>query len=251
MERHVGLSIRRKVTIGLLAVYWPALAIFSHLPVPMWVRKAGVSDKVLHLLAYMILAFLLWCAIGGGARLSPGRASAWLVFLVVVLYGGADELVQGYVGRSCDIVDFAADVAGALAGLVVFWFLPFWPAALLVAGTAVFGLTNLTRTSLSELLGVTSAVFHLFAHGVFALIWVRNVELYSAPKAPRARWLPAAAGVPIAFLLLVKVFSAVFRRDFSLRDVAFSLLGIMLVVFGVLLARSAGRRANGGNRGAA
>ncbi len=244
----MGLSIRRKVAIGLLAVYWPALAVFSHIPVPMWVRKAGVSDKVLHLLAYMILAFLLWCAIGGGARLTRCRARVLWVFVAVVLYGGADELVQGHVGRSCDIMDFAADLAGALAGLLVYWFLPFWPAALVVAGTAIFGLTNLTRTSLSELLGVTSAVFHLFAHGVFTLIWLRNVELYSVLKAPRAKWLLAAAGAPTAFLLTVKLFSAVFRRDFAVQDVVFSLVGIMLVVFGVVLARVAGRR--GGSRSA-
>ena len=241
----MALSIRRKVAVGLLAVYWPALAIFSHVPVPMWVRKAGVSDKVLHLLAYMILAFLLWCAVARDVRLGRRRARAWWVFLVVVLYGAADEVVQGYVGRSCDIMDFVADLAGTLAGLFVFWFLPFWPAALLVAGIAIFGFTNLTRTSLSELLGVMSGFFHLFAYGVFALVWVRNVELYSALKAPRARWLLAAIAGPTVFLLTVKLFSAVFRRDFAVQDVVFSMVGIMLVVFGVLLVRLAVRKSGG------
>jgi len=56
-------SWQQKIIIILLAFYWPILFILAHIPIPQYVRKAGVSDKSLHFLAYLILTFLLWFAI--------------------------------------------------------------------------------------------------------------------------------------------------------------------------------------------
>ena len=56
----MAVSLRHKLSIILLAVYWPTFFIASHIPVPGLVREAGVSDKALHFLAYLTLAFLFW-----------------------------------------------------------------------------------------------------------------------------------------------------------------------------------------------
>ena len=65
----MALSRRRKWTIVLLGVYWPALFISSHIPIPEMVEQAGVSDKTLHFLAYLILAFLLWVSLSREGKL--------------------------------------------------------------------------------------------------------------------------------------------------------------------------------------
>jgi VanZ family protein len=242
----MALSLRHRITIGLLASYWPALFVFAHIPVPMWVRRAGVSDKVLHFLVYLVLVFLVWFAVSPNVRVSLRRAATWWVSLILVVYGIVDELVQGLVGRSCDIRDFGADVAGTATGLVLFSFLPFWPAALVVMGVVIFGVTNLTRVSLADLLPITNAMFHVVAHAVFTLLWIRNAELLPGTRNSGLRWVSTALAGPMALLLTVKVFSAILRRKFEWRDVVASIAGILIGVAVVVLARAI-RRAVGKN----
>ena len=68
-----------------------------------------VGDKVLHFLAYGVLALFIWWAVAGRRR--PGFTAFW----VSSLYGGVDELHQlwGAAGRFCDVWDWLADVSGA------------------------------------------------------------------------------------------------------------------------------------------
>jgi VanZ family protein len=75
-----------------------------------------LADKAMHAAAYALLAILL-------ARALPSRAGRgadrWtLIAALCFLYGLADEWHQSFVpGRSCDVGDALADVAGAaLAG---------------------------------------------------------------------------------------------------------------------------------------
>ncbi len=69
------------------------------------------SDKVEHAASYVVL--------GACAFLVLKRRSA-AGFLLVLgacsAYGGVIEVVQPLVGRTRDILDFAADVAGSAAG---------------------------------------------------------------------------------------------------------------------------------------
>lgn len=117
--RNMALSYQRKIALFSLLFYWPALFVFAHIPMPLLVRNAGVSDKGLHFLAYLILFFLLWFAFSGDTKVNWRRGTVWWVLLIVVMYAIFDEWLQIYVaGRSCDVKDFLADMAGALAGLI-------------------------------------------------------------------------------------------------------------------------------------
>ncbi len=77
-------------------------------------------DKILHFLAYAILAILTLLAF----RKWPGgffrRYYFILAMLFCVVYGASDEWHQGFVaGREQDIVDWAVDVVGiGIVGLV-------------------------------------------------------------------------------------------------------------------------------------
>ena len=106
----------RRIAIILLSIYWLALFVGTHIPL----RKIGLpgNDKLLHLLAYGGLAFLLAWAVAG-AR--PTWRSILAVLLVVSTYGIVDELTQSLIpSRSSDLGDWIADVAGALFGLVCY-----------------------------------------------------------------------------------------------------------------------------------
>jgi hypothetical protein len=230
------LSLRQKITTALLVIYWPTLFILAHIPIPQFVRQAHVSDKILHFLAYLILVFLLWFTISPDKKVSWRRAAAWLVILVMIGYGAADELLQRYVaGRSCDIRDFAADLVSALTGLILFSIFSFWPAALLVAGVTIFGLTNISRVNLARMLPITNAMFYLFSYAIFTMLWLRFVHLYLTPKPPKPKWLITALALPMGFLLAVKLSSIILGKTFGLRDVILAVGGIATVVGAIYL----------------
>ncbi|MHC4543000.1 MAG: VanZ family protein [Planctomycetota bacterium] len=229
-------SRRQKLVIISLLIYWPVIFILAHIPIPQLVRKAGVSDKIIHFVAYLALVFLFWFAVSPGRKVNWRRATAWWVLLVMVCYGVIDELLQGVVvGRSCDAMDFLADLAGVITGLILFAFFTFWPAFLVVTGITIFAMTNLSRINLADLLPVTYVAFLLFSYGFFALLWIQNMHLYLSLKAPKLKWLIVALALPIGFLVAVKLFSIISGRDFRLQDVIIAAIGIAAVVITIYL----------------
>jgi len=101
----------------LLAITWAAwiwyLSSQSALPIPL---LFPLQDKLMHLVAYGILGFLL---MGSRQWTAPSFPTAsWLgVCAVCGLYGVVDEFHQSFVpGRDADVFDVCADVSGALLG---------------------------------------------------------------------------------------------------------------------------------------
>lgn len=207
----------------------------AHIPIPELVYRAQVSDKSLHFLAYLVLVFLLWFAISPNRKVNWRKAAVWWVLFAVVWYGVIDELLQRYVGRSCDVTDFLANLAGALTGLILFTLFTFWPAFLAATGITVFLLTNLARANLADLLPVTSVMFYLLAYGFFTVLWIQYMHLFLSLKAPQPKWLIWALVLPTGFLLTVKLFSVILGKDFSVRNVIISAAGIVAVVVAIFL----------------
>jgi len=236
----MALSRQHKLIISSLVIYWVALFILAHIPIPQLVRKADVSDKGLHLLAYMILTFLLASAINPYKKVNWRKATVWWVLLIIVCYGVIDEVLQGYVaGRSCDIRDFFANLVGTLTGLILLSVFTFWPACLVVTCVTIFGLTNIARANLADLLPGTNTAFHLFAYALFTLLWIRYMQgprsagtqpTHMQVIAPKPRWLAVASIPPAGLLLAVKLGSLVLGRSFTITDVIVSAVGIVAVV---------------------
>ena len=81
--------------------------------------KVQVNDKVVHFLAYALLGGLLFASLKLSAR--RWRLDvAVLVLLVGMAYGAADEWLQNIpaLGRSGDLADWFADVAGVASAVV-------------------------------------------------------------------------------------------------------------------------------------
>ncbi len=226
----MALSRRQKVTIISLVFYWLSFFVLAHIPEPGFVSKVGVSDKGLHFLAYLILVFLLWFAVSPDQKVVWRKAVVWWVFIALTGYGAVDELLQGFTGRNCDVMDIVANIAGVFTGLILLSVLTFWPAALLVTGTVIFGITNITRANLAELVPVTNAMFHLFAYLIFSMLWVCYMHLFLSLKPPKSKWLIAALAVPIGLLLTVKLFSVILGKGFGLREVIISVVGIAATI---------------------
>lgn len=248
----MAVTRRRKLAIISLAIYWPTLFIFAHIPIPEKIQEADVSDKALHFLAYATIVFLLWIALNPERKVCWRKATVWWVLLTVAAYGIIDELLQSYVGRSCEMADWVADLAGGLTGCVILTFFTFWPAAVILGGTLICGLTNIARERLADVVPVANAMFHLFSYAVFALVWIRciappQVRLSGTLSVlrPNRKWLLTALAPPIALLVVVKGYSITQGRDFPIQDVILSLAGIAGAVgiyTALLLRQSANHR---------
>lgn len=90
---------------GLIAVAigYASLTPLPELPVP-------GSDKLHHFIAYASLTFPL---------LFANAQKWWRVVVPATAYGGAIELIQPYVNRYGEWLDFAANTAGCLLGLLL------------------------------------------------------------------------------------------------------------------------------------
>ena len=108
----------RRALVAFIA-YWLALFTATHWPRPPELAAVVGSDKIAHLAGYAVLTFLLAQAVAPRhRRLSPASYAA--ILAAVAGYGIVDELLQPLVGRYSEFWDWAADVAGALVGLVCF-----------------------------------------------------------------------------------------------------------------------------------
>ena len=103
----------RRLNGIILAVYWLALLTGTHWPhFPSFGPEN--TDKVLHITAYAGLATLLTLYV------LAGRKATWrklgLVFLILALAGGLDELTQPPFHRTADWYDWYADLVGISLG---------------------------------------------------------------------------------------------------------------------------------------
>jgi VanZ family protein len=99
-----------------LVAYWLLLFGATHWPQPPDLSDLPGSDKTLHLTAYALLAFLLACTLAGRRPLT--LATAAIVLAIIAVYGATDELTQPFFGRSAELSDWAADMTGAMLGLL-------------------------------------------------------------------------------------------------------------------------------------
>jgi VanZ family protein len=103
----------------LLAAYWIALFTATHLPPNVPIVPGTGGDKVAHLVAYAILAFLIACYWQASAgRL--GREHYFWIVVVCAAFGVVDELLQIPVGRDASTFDWVTDLLGAILGVGAF-----------------------------------------------------------------------------------------------------------------------------------
>jgi VanZ family protein len=217
---------RQKLTLIALLVYWPTIFILAHIPIPKFVYDARVSDKAIHVLVYLILVFLFWFIVSPTKRVNWRKAPVWCVLIAMVAYSIADEVLQIYVNRNCDIADFLANMAGVLTGLIIFTFVSFWSAFLIVTAISIFLLANLTGEDPMKLMPIRSLLFYI----LLALLWIRHINSHFALKARQLKWIPIVLSIPSVLLLSVELFSIIIGRGIRPWRLTASAVGVVVVV---------------------
>jgi VanZ family protein len=106
-------------------VFWAALIFWnssrSNIHLPNYFFKN--LDKIIHFGIYFILGYLITRALSGGEFKNLTCKIFSLSILLGILYGMSDEYHQLFVpGRSMDLFDLLADVAGIIIAQVAIYF---------------------------------------------------------------------------------------------------------------------------------
>ncbi len=103
-----------------LILYWLLILTLTSLP-GAYVPNVHINDKIEHLLAYGGLGFLLNLSLRIQNKfMIVKKFPALFTILIVSSYGALDELHQLFIpGRTCDILDWRADTAGVIIGVIL------------------------------------------------------------------------------------------------------------------------------------
>jgi hypothetical protein len=160
-----------RITLIPLIFYWPLIFTLTHIPIPKIIRNIPESDKVLHFFAYMLLSMLIWFAIKSDEKVNFRKAAVWWVFVIVVWYGVMDEWLQGFVGRTPDIWDFASDAAGTVCTMLLISILGFWITAFCLNVAIIVIVTNVMGANFDQYKFVMP-VLNILLYGVLMFVWM-------------------------------------------------------------------------------
>ncbi|HSL89018.1 MAG TPA: VanZ family protein [Ignavibacteriaceae bacterium] len=103
-----------------LGVYWLTLFIATSIPTE-YIPSVGVSDKLNHFFAYLVLSVLLYLTFIFQEKAPFLREyPATFTLLIGSVYGIIDELHQLLIpGRHAEVLDWIADFIGVIAGVII------------------------------------------------------------------------------------------------------------------------------------
>jgi hypothetical protein len=222
---------RHKYILMSLGIYWPELFVLTHIPVPQIASQSGMSDKTMHVLAYLALVFFVWLAISPYEKVKWNQAKVWLILAAAVCYGAFDEWLQSKVGRQMEFLDLIGDIKGALLALGILTFLNFWPAIIVVSSIFIFSLSNQ-----SNLLSLYSqyyldTAFHLTAYTTLTLLWIQHLDRWPKCRRNHPCWPLLALTLPVGLLAIVKLAGLYYyHKNIWWVDIATAVFGIAAAV---------------------
>lgn len=109
------MALAARLSWGVTVAFWLVMAVLTHTPSPR-LPHTPISDKTGHVLAYALLGAGLMVSLWLSRRLRAGTGIT--VLAVLMGWGAIEEWTQPLVGRSCELADWYADVAGAAVAVV-------------------------------------------------------------------------------------------------------------------------------------
>lgn len=226
-------SLRRHRTILIvLAIYWPAIFLLTHIPVPDIARQSGMSDKMMHLLAYFMLAFLSWYAVSPHQKVNWADRKIWILLTILAAYAALDEFLQGlkFIGRSCDVIDFIANMSGVVIAMGILSMLGFWASMLTFSSVFIFVISNMSRLPALYPQFHADTMFHFTAYALFTLVCIHWLQQKSTISKDRSRWMLRSAVLPTILLAIVKLSLPLFDRKIDWINTSTALFGILSAV---------------------
>ncbi len=225
------LSKERKFFIFLLVFYWLGIFLATHIPIPGWTRRMGVSDKTMHFVAYLILTFLAWFSISFEQKANWKKLRPWLLSGIILFYGLADELLQHFAKRSVDIADFGANGLGLAAAMAVLTFLSGRHAIMILIAVCPFFLPAIVRSQLITAGSLLEGLGYLAGFAIVTIAWAKYLSLVHNLNFRQLKYMPLFFVWPAATVVILKLYTGFTNKPFGTTAVLIALSSIILTLF--------------------
>jgi len=167
-----------------------------------------MSDKTMHLAAYMVLTLLIWLATSFDIKVKWNKPRPWLVLVFIFLYGIADELSQHFIaGRSTDMLDLASDMLGAAAALIVLTFITGYHAAMLLIAMSPIFLPAIVKAKIIKQDSFIEFILYIAAFAIITISWITYLDLILKIKHKKFKCFLLYIALPIASLSFVIIYA--------------------------------------------
>jgi hypothetical protein len=221
----------QKFFITILIFYWLGIFAATHIPIPDWIRKMGVSDKTMHFVAYMTLALLLWFGTSFEKKADWKKLRPWLLSVIVLLYGAADELLQHFMKRSTDIKDFAANVLGIAVAMAIVTVLPACHAVMILVTVCPLFVPAIVRSQLIIQGSIPEAVAYMAGFAGVTAAWIKYLSSVVGLNFRKNKLLPVFFAPPAGTVIIVKLYAQLTDKPLGTTAFLSAFVSIMLTLF--------------------
>jgi len=221
----------KKFFIAVLIFYWLGIFIATHIPIPGWTGKMGVSDKTMHFVAYMTLALLLWLGTSFEQKADWKKLRAWLLSAIVLLYGVADELLQHFTKRSVDIRDFAANVLGIAVAMAIVTVLPARHAAMILVTICPLFLPAIVKSQLITGGSILEVAAYIAGFAGVTAIWIKYLSSVVGLDFRKNNFLPVFFAPPAGTVIIIKLYASITDKPFGIMEIVTAFVSVILTLF--------------------
>ena len=222
------LQKKSKYFLWALPIYWVALFIATHMPkIPNWVRSSSIPDYSLHYLAYFCLTFFIWNNLALNEKISWKKPKVWIIISFMVWYCAVDEWLQAYVGRTPQLRDYFADMAGVMSGLLIMTLCRFWMSSFLYIVLGSFTLSFSSKLSTMFNSVKLNSTFNFCVLALLTIVWMQIITPYKSNFKSQIKWFFKAISAPLIYLTtLFAVNYFVHNKDIYIIDIIIGLAGM-------------------------
>jgi hypothetical protein len=225
-------SREQKLFTVILIFYWVSIFVATHIPVPGWTRKMGVSDKTMHFVAYMVLTLLLWLGTSFEKKADWKKIRPWLLLTTVILYGLADELLQHFsVERSVDIQDFTADVVGSAVAMMMVTILSGWHAVMILVTVCPLFAPAIVRSQLITQGSLLEVVAYMAGFAIITAAWIKYLPSVFGLDLKKNKFLPIFFAPPAGTVIIAKLYAHLTDKPFGTTAILVAFVSIILTLF--------------------
>jgi hypothetical protein len=215
----------------ILIFYWLGILAATHIPIPGWTRKMGVSDKTMHFVAYMTLALLLWFSTSFEKKADWKKLRPWLLSAIILLYGLVDELSQHFTRRSVDPGDFAANALGIAIAMAMVTVIPACHAAMILITVCPFFLPALVRSQLILQGSILEVGVYLAGFACITIAWIEYLSSVVGLNFRQLKYLPVFFAPPAGTVITLIIYAKLTDKPFSTRALLSAFISIILTLF--------------------
>ncbi|HBG28765.1 MAG: hypothetical protein A2Y10_07115 [Planctomycetes bacterium GWF2_41_51] len=225
------LTLEKKVFTAILLLYWVCLFVITHIPVPMWVRQMGVSDKTMHFAAYLALGLLFWQASSFGLKANWRKARPWIISAILAIYGIMDELAQNFIaGRSMDTLDLVSDALGAVAAMLIVTFTSGYNTAMVLLSISPVFLPAIVKSKLIKQGSIVEDIFYLAGFAVITILWSMYLLHIRKLNIRKLKDFFLFFLCPFASIVIVKIYAAATDKPLGNQEIRLALTSILLTL---------------------